>query len=1043
MEKDRDTISNANTIFDEGIQLWKAGKLIEAIAKLQESLNLFRISTYREGEAAALTNLGLIYYALDQKQRALENFNAVLPICQEVDDEIAEAMTLNNIGQVYTYWGRDRDALPYYQRSLTLKEKLDDSLGVSTLANKIGQIYSALGQLQNALEAFEQSLSIKRTLGDLDGEASTLNNIGLLYVRWGCYQTAWNMYEQAVAICRETDNRPTEVIVLANLGSGYSRWGDKTQALEFYEQAFEIACSLRDRLTIAGLLNNLGSIYSDLGEKHNALDRYQKALSLLQNTGSFQKEASLLNSIGAMHDDLGAKQLALEYYERGLALQREIKDSWGEASSLNNIGSVYRDLGEGRQALEYFLRALEGYQAANNSFGVAIVLRNIGSIYYDDNNPEKALTYFEKTAEIDRALNNPEGEASALNNIASIYKILERYQDALDYYNRSLTLRNKLSDRVGIAQTLNNIGSVYKEMGKTEQAISYFERALPFWQETEDKAGEISTRYWLTVIEYNRGNLERALEGIQTVVAQIEALRSQVVISDLQATYFASKHGDYELYIAILMQLHERHPNKNYHEMALNIVERVRARSLSELIGEARTKIANNSELRQQEQQLLQRLAAKNQARYQLFNHRNIAELSQGEQKQAEHFQQEIGELQRQLQAIEVQIRQENPRYAALQPSLIPDKVDIWGIVDEDTLLLFYWLNKECSYLWLVAPTQISSYVLADSKTIDLASQAFYESLTIPKLRARKKKQQKAAEKLSEILLEPIATQLGTKRLAIVADGALHRLPFAAIADPNCPEKPLIAGREIVYLPSASTLSQIRQKLSEKKPSSKTIAIFADPVFAATDKRAGGNGDDPSLFKPLTHSRSEADAIAAIVPESQREIFLDFAASREQLQNIEMSQYRILHLVTHGVYNGDRPEHSGFVLSLVDKRGQEQEGFVLAPDIINLNLSAELVVLSACDTGKGKEVKGEGVMGIARGFLCGGTARVIMSLWKVDDEATAWLMENFYKKMLEEGYSPAKALRETQIEMWQHSDWKDPYYWASFVIQGEWRNSEF
>jgi CHAT domain-containing protein len=339
------------------------------------------------------------------------------------------------------------------------------------------------------------------------------------------------------------------------------------------------------------------------------------------------------------------------------------------------------------------------------------------------------------------------------------------------------------------------------------------------------------------------------------------------------------------------------------------------------------------------------------------------------------------------------------------------------------------------------------------------------------------------------MLLSPVASQLGAKRLLIVADGALQYVPFGALPKLGAGERgggragekgvkslspaPLIVDHEIISLPSASSLAVLRKELTGRKTAAKALALFADPVFASDDPRlqraqaqagqkpesqAAGASETPEAGHPLTRSvresgvadagvriprlpgtRREASAIVAFIPEADRKQALDFDASRAAATSAELSQFRIIHFATHGLLNSTHPELSGIVLSLVDQQGRPQDGFLRLHEIYNLKLPAELVVLSACQTGLGKEIRGEGLVGLTRGFMYAGAPRVVASLWKVDDRATAELMNHFYRGMVKDGLRPAAALRAAQLAMWNQKRWSEPYYWAAFVLQGEWK----
>jgi CHAT domain-containing protein len=422
--------------------------------------------------------------------------------------------------------------------------------------------------------------------------------------------------------------------------------------------------------------------------------------------------------------------------------------------------------------------------------------------------------------------------------------------------------------------------------------------------------------------------------------------------------------------------------------------------------------------------------------------------------------------------------------------------------LDPDTLLLEYSLGDNASYLFAVSDTTITSHRLPKRAEIEAAARRVRELLIAPqpqpgdteaKYQARIKEARESywpqADVLSRMLLGPVASQagqLGRKRLLIVADGALQYIPFAALPMPSPgndqdrnsgtgPEpQPLFVEHEIVNLPSASILATLRSETAGRKPAEKSLAVLADPVFTDDDTRVrrdvskvGAKGKIRSAdsnemdidflqmlragretgvtgaeggFGRLLSTRREAAAILALVPERERLQALDFEASRPTALRPELAQYRIVHFATHGMLNNIHPKLSGIVLSLVDEAGRPQDGFLRLQEIYNLKLPAELVVLSACQTGLGKEIKGEGLIGLTRGFMYAGTPRVVASLWKVDDLATSELMKRFYQGMLgPEALSPAGALRQAQLSIWKQNQWRAPFYWAAFVLQGEWK----
>jgi CHAT domain-containing protein len=391
--------------------------------------------------------------------------------------------------------------------------------------------------------------------------------------------------------------------------------------------------------------------------------------------------------------------------------------------------------------------------------------------------------------------------------------------------------------------------------------------------------------------------------------------------------------------------------------------------------------------------------------------------------------------------------------------------------LDSDTILLEYALGEERSYLWTVTPNSLKAYVLPQRADIQKLALQVYESLgarsvvkslETPAQRSSRivqadKEFEQAASELSRLILAPAAGELGNKRLVIVADGALQYVPFAALSSSGAAYQPLIVRHEIVSLPSASSFAVQRENLANRPIAPKTLAVIADPVFSMGDPRLrpgaepvaqaptriiehlSGSASGQLSIPRLPFTRREADQILAVARAGANLKALDFRANRAMATSGELSKYRYVHFATHGYLDTSRAGLSAIVLSLYDENGKPLDGFLRTHDVYNLKLPAELVVLSACETGLGKDVRGEGLEGLTRGFMYAGARRVVVSLWNVNDKATAALMQRLYTGMLRTNKTPAAALRAAQIEMLRTGPWQSPYYWAPFVMQGEWR----
>ncbi|MGH9754503.1 MAG: CHAT domain-containing tetratricopeptide repeat protein [Blastocatellia bacterium] len=859
------------------------------------------------------------------------------------------------------------------------------------------------------------------------------------------------------------------------------------KAISKYEEALELFRVAGDRQREGGTLYRLGKIYYSFRDNRKALDYFNQALLLLRVVGDREAEATMLNYMGAVYSEFSDMQKALNYFNQALQIKRAVGDREGEAAALNNLASVYNMLGAKQRALDYYNQALAILRAVGNRWREAYALSGLGSVYRDLGERQRALDYYNQSLPLLRAAGDREGEAYTLNNLASVYNALGSKQKALDYHNQALPLIRAVGDRKSEVYALIDLGSVYNDLGERQRALDSYNQAIQFTRIIKDRYSETRALFGIARIEAYHGKLFDAHSTVESALKIIESLRTEVVSHELRSSYFEGAKKYYEFSIDLLMRLHKLRPDERYDRAALQTAERARARSLLERLTEASLEIRSGVDpaLIERERSLRRMLNAMTERQMRLLNGKHTAE-------QAAEIANEIKALTAQYQDVEAEIRAKSPRYAAItQPQpLNPEEIQRQTL-DDRTLLLEYFIGEERSYLWVVSASWVKSYELPKRADIEEAALLVKELITaratreegesLERRRARiteaEARYWPEAARLSRMILGPAISELSGKRLAIVPDGELQDVAFGALpipraaGDGKAPRSddwlPLIVEHEIVSLPSASALAVLRKETAGRRPAAKTVAVLADPVFDKDDERiklavsdrsgkesgseagAPANGDLTRAIEEvmgargaisrLPFSRAEAEAILSVAPKAGMLRALDFSASRETATSAELSQYRIVHFATHGLLNRTHPELSGVVLSLVDSQGKPQDGFLQLHDVYNLDLPAELVVLSACRTGLGKAVWGEGLVGLTRGFMYAGAKRVVASLWGVQDLATAELMKRFYGAMLgEKRMRPSEALRAAQVEMWRSSRWRSPYYWGGFVLYGEW-----
>jgi CHAT domain-containing protein len=596
------------------------------------------------------------------------------------------------------------------------------------------------------------------------------------------------------------------------------------------------------------------------------------------------------------------------------------------------------------------------------------------------------------------------------------------------------------------------MGTTYVSLGDLDKASDYFNQGLVLYRALAQPTGEADALMRIARVERARGSLTEALQKIKKALEISESLRVSIVNQDSRASFAATRRDFYELYVDLLMRLDQKSPGRGHDAEALQARERARARSLLEALTESRVDIREGVD-----PQLLEREGA-------LQRKINDEEMRRVRVRAGKHTPEDLAAIDARINQllldygqVQSEIRVRSPRYAALiHPEPLTLKDIQQQVLDEKTILLEYALGEEKSYLWVVTQTELKSFELPKRSLVEATARRVYDLLLVSNKTQARRPAELALAELGRMILGPVASQLSKERIVIVADGALEYVPFTALSISVGAYEPLVAHREIVNLPSASVLDALRREMSNRQRAPEAVAVLADAVFQSDDSRltqkahASSGTDQSELmrsaseagvfnFPRLPFSRREAEAIVAKAGALRSLKALDFTASRETVFNTKLDQYRIIHFATHAILNSRHPALSGIVLSLYDEQGRPIDGFVRAPEIYNLKLNADLVVLSGCRTALGSEIKGEGLVGLTRGFMYAGTARVVASLWDVRDEATSELMSRFYERMFKDRMKPAAALRAAQVSMWRERRWSAPYFWAGFILQGEWR----
>lgn len=879
------------------------------------------------------------------------------------------------------------------------------------------------------------------------------------------------LYERALPLVRARGDRATEGVILDSLGWASDLAGDRRAALAWYELALPARRDAGDRQGEIQTLQGIGLVYNYLAEYEKAFAVNEQALAIARNLGDRASEAGMLHNMGGLCWASDEMQKALEYYGAALAIWDTLDRPLNRASTINNIGDVYRRLGDYERALDYFNRALEVRKARGDRRAEAHSLHTIGLVYLATERYDKALEAFTRALTLRKETGDRRGQAYSLGGSASARARLGELDAAIALEAEAVALWGEIGEVRAEGEALSALGRFYVDAGKLELAEPPLKRGLELSRRALDSTTEATTLLGLAKLERARGNLPAAKSHAEAALAIVEALRNRIASESLRATYLSTVTEIYEFYVDLLMQLERDQPGEGWGLAALESSERAKARSLLDALGAAAVDPvhAARPELAARELELRKRIAQ--------LDRRRIALALDPSQKEAR----DLAELELELEkataehvALVKQIREESPASADLLEPRTLSAGEMRALLDEETVLVEFFLGARRSYAWIVRRDGVEHVTLPGRAEIERAARPVHalpgeRNATVAGEDAAARRTRIAnadaewparASALSSMLFGGSGTLARAKRIAIVADGALQYVPFAALPRPgDGGGAPFVLESEIVMLPSASSLAMLRASRRGGEHPGRGIAIVADPVFRPDDARlasagtrrpAGDFGDDAALMRAATvsgysslprlrFSRQEADAIAALAGESGATRSVDFAASRDAVLRGDLDRAGIVHFATHGIVNSREPELSGLVLSLVDETGAPRDGFLRLREIYALDLAARLVVLSACQTALGRDIRGEGLVGLTRGFMQAGATSVVSSLWRVDDRATAELMKRFYGAMLRDGLEPAAALRAAQGDMARDERWANPYFWAAFALHGDWR----
>jgi CHAT domain-containing protein len=828
------------------------------------------------------------------------------------------------------------------------------------------------GQFPAALNSLQQALQIYRALKNRQGEGRALNSLGIANHSLGNYAKVIEYWQQSLAIEREIKNRRGEGLALGNLGVAYIDLGNYAKAIEYTQQRLAIAREIKDRLGEGKALGNLGLAYLNLGNYAKAIEYAQLSLAIAREVNDRKAEVNALANLGMAYRLLGNYAKAIEYAQLSLAIAREIKHRLGEVNALANLGIAYEFLGNYAKTMDYAQQSLAIAREIKDRKGEGGVLANLGITYRLLGNSAKAIEYAQLSLAIFREIKNRQGEGAALMNLGNAYNSLGNYAKAIEYLQQYLAIAREIKNRKGEGSALGNLGIAYRLLGNSAKAIEYAQLSLAIFREIKDRQQEGIALDNLGEAFLKAGNPTEAEKMLVNAIQVWESMRQMLGSND------ANKISIFERQADTYRTLQQVRVVQNNPIAALEIAERGRARAFVDL--------------------LTQRLSSDsaNPAIAPAPNQEQIRQIAKAQNA------------------------------TLVQYSIIYDDFQIEGKQETRESALYIWVIQprgeitfrqvDLQPLWQKHNASLASLIVGNQEFLAVRSRSSLGS-TQP---------QPDLPSLHQLLIEPIASLLPkdpNARVIFIPQDSLFQVPFPALQDANGTY--LIEKHTILTAPSIQVLDltrQQRQKLAQKQSNSGRALVLGNPTMPSVSLSLGA---PKQQLSPLPGAEAEARAIAPLL---NTQAITGAQGTKAQIVQ-KMPQASIIHLATHGLLDDVRGLGSAIALA----PSGTDDGLLTAEEIFDMKLQANLVVLSACNTGFGR-ITGDGVIGLSRALISAGVPSVIVSLWAVPDAPTSELMQEFYQN-LQNNPDKAQALRQAMLTtMKTHPG---PRNWAAFTLIGE------
>lgn len=879
------------------------------------------------------------------------------------------------------------------------------------IAGGVGLNTRTKESLPGALAQFETAIREWRAAGEKAQEASALNQAGMVSFHLVKIEQAKNYFESAADVARPFPEAvSTLATALSNAGQAQLTLGNVPMARQRLEEAVAVRKRMGDATGQAVANTNLANVYRRLGELRLAVEAIRQAIALYKQEKYEGAEMIARHNLANIYMDVRNYQGALEEFSAALPFARAKKDETAEYHALHGLSRVYSALGEFALATQFGEKAVAIARQSGTPAILATSLFTLGGIRQTGRDLGGARVLMEESLAVTRKGKTPLPLAAALNGLCQVLVEMGEYAAARPLVEEAIPLNRKVAPATGLPRALACAARIEMAAGAFDAAGKMLEEALAAAVGEEPRVGVLGE---LARLEYRRGNLLGSLVRLEEAAVMSEPARAGIRDAAVRTTFSAAQAGRAAMHTEVLMALHRSDAAGGYAQRAYEVTERTRARSFAEMVADAKAFAppARSAAEARRETALAGTITS---IQRQLFRDGVSVE-------QRRVLRRELAEAETELRVFQDQFAGGPAREgeAALDLAAIQSR-----LLDEKTVLVSYSLGARESYAWAVTREGFASYVLPGRKEIEGRVEGLRKMLTAPvtALTAGRSMTaiEGAARALRAVLLGPLAAELrGKTKLVFVPDGQLHYLPFEVL--PGVLEK-----YQVAYAPSASALAALRKRGEGRAAGGGSLLAMADPVVSAAVGTERG-----FAFTQLPNARVEAEGIARLFAGAR--VMVGTEAKEASLKSADLGSFRYLHFATHGYFDEEQPARSGLVLG----QSAGDDGFLQAREIFGLKLNADVVTLSACQSGFGRLLAGEGVVGLSRAFFYAGAQGLVVSLWNVNDAATAELMKAFYAGM-KEGLGGAEALRRAKASMARGTNraWRHPYFWAPFVFVG-------